>query len=292
MDERDQINLIQEDIPDVEVDEGNMSVSDEDNTNMSVAEQVEIDYKEDPNMYRPLWNWEKITDWKKRIAKYDESQQRFYTNMVPKIQEMKGIFESDQGWTLLVHNQEQDIKIETKKSVRGLTLMRSVGHIDYPVVDIVRTYFYGPLRKNWDTNIDMVENKKKIGVNAFVSYARTIKYYMVKAREFITNGLVNEEADGSVVFVSSSDNCEYVDKFPPVSGVIRAYTAVTGAHFIPVETNRTMVKICVEIDLKGGIPDFAMRQVLKDQGYQIEKLRKTVPMMKAKFPGDTLPEGE
>ena len=75
MDERDQINLIQEDIPDVMVDEGNQSeISEEEATNQSVVGEVEVNYTEDPNMYRPLWNWEKVTDWKKRIAKYNDEQ--------------------------------------------------------------------------------------------------------------------------------------------------------------------------------------------------------------------------
>lgn len=129
--------------------------------------------------------------------------------MVPKIQELKGIFDSDQGWTLLVDNQENGILIETKKSVRGLQLMRSVGTIDYSVKDVTRTYFYGPLRKEWDTNIDYTEHRKKIGANAYVTYSKTIKYYMVKSRDFVVNYLFNEEEDGKVVFVSSSDNCDY-----------------------------------------------------------------------------------
>lgn len=210
--------------------------------------------------------------------------------MVPKIQEMKGIFQSEQGWSILVDNQENGIKIQTKKSVRGLQLMRSVGYLDYPAKDVARTYFYGPLRKEWDTNIEHAEIKKKIGANAYIMYSKTIKYYLVKSREFIINYLINEESDGTVVFVSSSDNCDYDKHFPEIPGVIRAYTALTGALFIPDGPNRCLMKLCVEIDLKAGMPDFAMRQVLKDQGYQIDKLRKVVPQLKHKFPGDTIPE--
>ena len=79
----------------------------------SSSKKVEEDvvYTEDYNIVRPTWNWEKINDWGKRIAKYTDKQKKFYSDMVPKIQEMKGIFESDQGWTLLVDNQENGIKI-------------------------------------------------------------------------------------------------------------------------------------------------------------------------------------
>ena len=89
--------------------------------------------------------------------------------------------------------------------------MRATGSIDHPVVDVARTYFYGPMRNQWDTNIDMVEHKKKIGVNATITYSRTVKKYLVAAREFIINYLYNEEEDGTVLYVSSSDCCEYQD---------------------------------------------------------------------------------
>lgn len=43
---------------------------------------------------------------------------------------------------------------------------------------------------------------------------------------------------------------------------------------------------CVEIDMKGAIPEFAMKTALKDQGYQIHRIRSVLPKWKAKFPGD------
>jgi len=41
-----------------------------------------------------------------------------------------------------------------------------------------------------------------------------------------------------------------------------------------------------EIDLKGAIPDWVLRAAFKDQGYVIDRMRKTMPKWKALFPGD------
>ena len=54
----------------------------------------------------------------------------------------------------------------------------------------------------------------------------------------------------------------------------------------PQDPNKSIAYICNEVDLKAGIPDFAMRQVFKDQGYQIERLRRVVPKWKKLYPGD------
>ena len=45
-----------------------------------------------------------VNDWKKRIAKYDDKQKKFYENMIIKINEMKGVLVSKSGWTQLYEN--------------------------------------------------------------------------------------------------------------------------------------------------------------------------------------------
>jgi hypothetical protein len=129
---------------------------------------------------------------------------------------------------------------------------------------------------------------KKVGVNAYVTYNKTIKKYVVSARDFVFNYLCNEEEDGSMYFVTSSDNTDY--NMPEQSGVIRAYTALSGIMLKPDPVdpeNKCIMSSCVEIDLKGGIPDFILKTALKDQGYQVKLLRNVIPKWKKMFPGDT-----
>ena len=49
-----------------------------------------------------LWDIEKVTDWSKRIANYNAEQREFYNTMVPKLNELKNIMSSSDGWNLLV----------------------------------------------------------------------------------------------------------------------------------------------------------------------------------------------
>jgi hypothetical protein len=45
--------------------------------------------------------------------------------MVPKLNEMKGIAKSSAGWDLVVDSKNDRVKIETKRSIRGLIMMRA-----------------------------------------------------------------------------------------------------------------------------------------------------------------------
>lgn len=208
-------------------------------------------YEESYEIIRPLWHWEKISDWSKRIAKYTDAQKQFYTDMVPKLQEMKGILKSDQGWNLLLDSRSDQVIIEQKRSVRGHMLMRARGPVNWPVKEVYRCLCYAPLRQQWDLNSDFMEHQKKVGVNAFVTHVKTKSKFVISARDFVLNYLLNEEEDGSIMFVTSSDNVEY--NVPEINGVVRAYTALGGMVLTPDATdpNKTWMETVVEIDLKG-----------------------------------------
>jgi hypothetical protein len=94
------------------------------------------------------------------------------------------------------------------------------------------------------------------------------------------------EADGTIVICGCSTNCKA--DFPPVAGVVRGETPISGYLMQPIngDRSRTFVTIINEIDLKGHVPEWAMRTAMKDQGYQIDKLRKVIPKWKEQFPGE------
>lgn len=207
--------------------------------------------------------------------------------MVPKIQEMKGVAVSKQGWDLVVDSKKDRLLIELKKSVRGLIMVRATGPIDWPAKDILRCYSYGPLKKEWDINNDQTIYKKKVGVNGYVLYSKTVKRFMIAARDFASNYIQNTESDGTVFCCVSSTNC--VMNIPEEKSVVRGETPLSG--FIikpdPEDQNKSICTLINEVDLK-GIPEFALRQAMKDQGYQIDKLRKVLPKWKKQFPNDTI----
>jgi len=57
----------------------------------------------------------------------------------------------------------------------------------------------------------------------------------------------------------------------------------------PNDPNKTRLTIVNEVNLKGGIPDFALKQGTKDSGFQISRIRKTIAKWKKDFPDDTPP---
>ena len=208
--------------------------------------------------------------------------------MVPRLQELRNVLDSPSalGWTVLADDTEKDIHVELKKSVRGLQLMRARGTIDAPPKDVYRCCQYTPFRVLWDINNDFLLLKKKIGVNAYIAHIKTKKKFVISARDFVVNYLINQDPDGTVSFVSSSDDCDF--SIPELSSVVRAYTALSGIVLKPHPTdkNKTIMHSCVEIDLKGSIPEFGMKGALKDQGYQIDRIRGVITKWKALFPGD------
>jgi hypothetical protein len=66
--------------------------------------------------------------------------------MVPKFNELKGIMASTSDWNTLHEKKEEYLLIDTKKSVRGLTICRGQGPVDWPAIDIWRCMCYAPFK--------------------------------------------------------------------------------------------------------------------------------------------------
>ena len=130
---------------------------------------------------------ERITDWGVRIAAYTPAQKEFYNDMVPKINELKGIAKSETGWDLIVDSKADRLKIECKRSIRGTLMMKSCGPIDAPPLDIWRCMMHAPFRNEWDMNSDKSSYITKIGANAYHAYKKTKKKAVVASRDFVVN---------------------------------------------------------------------------------------------------------
>ena len=164
-------------------------------------------------------------------------------------------------------------------------MLRATGPIDWPAQDILRCISYHPLKTQWDINSEETTYLKKVGVNAYVLYMKTKKKFVVAARDFVTNYIQNTEADGLTYYCASSIGVKV--QVPEKDSVIRGDCPLAGFLLKPDPTNKnkTNVTIVNEVDLKSSIPDFALRQVLKDQGYQIDRIRKVIVKWKEEFPG-------
>lgn len=169
-------------------------------------------------------------------------------------------------------------------------MIRATGPIDFAPIDIQRCMFYKPLQKEFDLNQDFAKVLQKPGANMLISYKKTKSKMVVASRDFVANVIFNREEDGTCYHVASSSNCKFVVDVP--KGTVRAETPVGGCLFKvdPNDPNKTMMTLVNEVDLKGSIPDFVLKVAFKDQGYVIDRLRKTIPKFKKVFPdGSTGP---
>ena len=160
--------------------------------------------------------------------------------------------------------------------------MRASGTIDYSPIDIWRCLNNTKLRLEWDRNADHCQFLSKVGTNAYTFQQRSKKIFTIASREFIFDFLTNQEPDGTI-FIVTSTNEDLYDKVPRKDGVIRAYCPVGGWIITPDKNdpNKSHVKLIIELDFGGNIPDIAVKTAFREQGYQIEKLKNFLPRFKS-----------
>ena len=144
-------------------------------------------FKEDYTIKEYFWDIERIRDWGIRIQSYTDEQKAFYNDMVPKIQELKGIAKSTQKWDLIVESKSDQIKIESKRSIRGLQMMRANGPIDWSPIEIRRCMGCKEFLREWDLNCDENSTLKVVGANAMIKYKKSVKKFVIAPREFVVN---------------------------------------------------------------------------------------------------------
>ena len=89
------------------------------------------------------------------------------------------------GWNVLVKDKKKNILIESKKSERGLHVMRASGPIDHPPIWVWRAEKNGADRGLWDHTCDASFYIQKEGVNGYVAYNRSKRVMIVEGRDFV-----------------------------------------------------------------------------------------------------------
>ena len=133
---------------------------------------------------------------------------------------------SKTGWEGLVDSKTDQVLVESKRSIRGFQMMRASGPVDGAPIDVFRAMSPAEFQSDWDLNADQSYKLKKVGANAFIHYKKLKKKLVVSARDMVTNLLINQEPDGSVVTVASSLNCTH--EHPEPKGVVRASVQLAG----------------------------------------------------------------
>ena len=90
--------------------------------------------------------------------------------MIPLFDELKQLSKNTEGWSVLSDEKKYEVLMETKKSIRGFTILRAKGIINYPAIDVWRAYEHAELQKEFNSNLADSRWLKKIGANAYIGY--------------------------------------------------------------------------------------------------------------------------
>ena len=106
---------------------------------------------------------------------------------------------------------------------------------------------------------------EKVGVNGYHLYSRSKKVMMVAGRDFVLDYIVNQESDGTVIIVQSS-NPDLDHLVDPPKGTVRGISPL-GGYIItpnPEDKSKSYVKLLVELNFGGNIPEFAIKTAFRD----------------------------
>ena len=78
-------------------------------------EEEVIDTTNDFILPEPLWDYEVVTDWEKRIASYPAAKKKMYKFLISKVMELKKVCQNKEGWDTLVDDKNNNVFIECKK---------------------------------------------------------------------------------------------------------------------------------------------------------------------------------
>jgi len=98
---------------------------------------------------------------------------------------------------------------------------------------------------------------------------------MVSPRDFVLIYHFNKMPNGTI-FILAFDAGK-PGLVPEDKGAVRASVAFGGWKLEPIGPKKTLCTVIAEIDLKGNIPGWIIKQAFKDQGNQILKLRQMIP---------------
>lgn len=110
--------------------------------------------------------------------------------------------------------------------------MRAQGPINCSAIDLWRCINYNKERNQWDTTAEDTFFMSKIGTNGYTIYTRSKKVMFVEGREFLLDFLTNEEPDG-LIYIIISSNPNLYGLIQQKKGVTRAESPIGGWILTP-----------------------------------------------------------
>jgi len=99
---------------------------------------------------------------------------------------------------------------------------------------------------------------------------------IIGPRDFVLMMHYNVTPEGVIYAIAMESDCGYL--VPETKGIVRGLLPMGGWRLEPLkeDPSKTRCDYIAEIDLKGNMPSFLMGIAIKDQGYQVIELGKTV----------------
>ena len=117
---------------------------------------------------------------------------------------------------------------------------------------------------------------ENVGTNFVIGYQRTYRILTVASRDLYQNVFWNGYQDGSVMSIlwDTGD-----DDYPLEKNCVRMQCPIGGFHVFPQEGDPTKsyIRMVVEADLKGNIPQYITQQALNVTSLGLVMLRKVYP---------------
>jgi peptidyl-tRNA hydrolase len=161
-------------------------------------------------------------------------------------------------------------------SSEGLNTIKAKAIINRNAQTIFRVIGDAKYKKLFDPVYDYDQFIERIADQTFLVYYKTKAVFVVGPRDFVLVLHANQTPDG-VIYAIVQDAGRN-DLRPETKGIVRGYLPMGAWKLspLPEDKNKTLCEYIAEIDLKGNMPAFIMKTAIKDQGYQICKLRKAV----------------
>ena len=113
--------------------------------------------------------------------------------------------EDEEGWEVWLDSQQQQLKIEAKTSAAGNLVVRARGPVDWCPRDILKCSHQKDTVKYIEENLESCDIIRKHEKNLFIIERKTTKTLILPPTDTILNALVNEEEDGSIYQVATSN---------------------------------------------------------------------------------------
>jgi len=211
-----------------------------------------------------------------QMTNWDALMHRYKPEHYPLIKKVQGAVDlfkkkwDSPLWKEVTNDKKENLVIWQRVSEEGLNTVKASGFINRDPMLILRVTGDDKYRHQYDPMYDRMAFLERIADQTYLIHHLTKSVVVVGARDFVVIIHFNKTPEGVIyaIVLDAGRN----DLVPETKGTVRGYLPIAGWRLeaLPPQPgipHRTKVDYLAEIDIKGNIPAFLMKVVIKDQGY-------------------------